>query len=225
MVKWYNIYNAPGGPSAHAEWSLFVTCLMTLMGYNTERLAWTRNVSELLMDFFREQIRDAAVISYSAQWTCRDLIMHWLNLNWLSWVSPRPPCLSSAAVRGASLSGDCSQEGSSIWRRLWWGAWAAAAVFLRIWRRRRSKSGSIPAQFYTVIGGEWRPWGRFKGRHFITAASGRDEGFQMVEILLKILPVERRSVQRWSLSYTGNEGEAFINPTLGTLASLQQWVQ
>lgn len=51
MVKWYNIYNAPGGPSAHAEWSLFVTCLMTLMGYNTERLAWTRNVSELLMDF------------------------------------------------------------------------------------------------------------------------------------------------------------------------------
>lgn len=44
MVKWYNIYNAPGGPSAHAEWSLFVTCLMTLMGYNTERLAWTRNL-------------------------------------------------------------------------------------------------------------------------------------------------------------------------------------
>lgn len=49
MVKWYNIYNAPGGPSAHAEWSLFVTCLMTLMGYNTERLAWTRNVSERSM--------------------------------------------------------------------------------------------------------------------------------------------------------------------------------
>uniref|UniRef100_A0A665T3E7 Anaphase-promoting complex subunit 1 n=1 Tax=Echeneis naucrates TaxID=173247 RepID=A0A665T3E7_ECHNA len=23
LVKWYNIYNAPGGPSAHAEWNLF----------------------------------------------------------------------------------------------------------------------------------------------------------------------------------------------------------
>lgn len=45
LVKWYNIYNAPGGPSAHAEWNQFVTCFMTLMGYNTERLTWTRNVS------------------------------------------------------------------------------------------------------------------------------------------------------------------------------------
>ncbi|XP_034407430.1 anaphase-promoting complex subunit 1 isoform X2 [Cyclopterus lumpus] len=44
LVKWYNIYNAPGGPSAHVEWNLFVTCFMTLMGYNTERLAWTRNL-------------------------------------------------------------------------------------------------------------------------------------------------------------------------------------
>uniref|UniRef100_A0A673CEJ0 Anaphase promoting complex subunit 1 n=1 Tax=Sphaeramia orbicularis TaxID=375764 RepID=A0A673CEJ0_9TELE len=44
LVKWYNIYNAPGGPSAHAEWNLFVTCFMTLMGYNTERLVWTRNL-------------------------------------------------------------------------------------------------------------------------------------------------------------------------------------
>ncbi|KAM3605750.1 uncharacterized protein V6R79_003985 [Siganus canaliculatus] len=44
LVKWYNIYNAPGGPSSHAEWSLFVTCFMTLMGYNTERLTWTRNL-------------------------------------------------------------------------------------------------------------------------------------------------------------------------------------
>uniref|UniRef100_A0A3Q3W0X4 Anaphase-promoting complex subunit 1 n=1 Tax=Mola mola TaxID=94237 RepID=A0A3Q3W0X4_MOLML len=44
LVKWYNIYNAPGGPSAHAEWNLFVTCFMTLMGYNTERLKWTRNL-------------------------------------------------------------------------------------------------------------------------------------------------------------------------------------
>lgn len=46
LVKWYNIYNAPGGPSTHAEWNLFVTCFMTLMGYNTERLTWTRNVSQ-----------------------------------------------------------------------------------------------------------------------------------------------------------------------------------
>ncbi|XP_035256642.1 anaphase-promoting complex subunit 1 isoform X2 [Anguilla anguilla] len=44
LIKWYNIYNAPGGPSAHLEWSLFVTCFMTLMGYNTDRLAWTRNL-------------------------------------------------------------------------------------------------------------------------------------------------------------------------------------
>uniref|UniRef100_A0A673WIX6 Anaphase-promoting complex subunit 1 n=1 Tax=Salmo trutta TaxID=8032 RepID=A0A673WIX6_SALTR len=43
LIKWYNIYNAPGGPSAHLEWNLFVTCFMTLMGYNTERLGWTRN--------------------------------------------------------------------------------------------------------------------------------------------------------------------------------------
>lgn len=46
LVKWYNIYNAPGGPSAHAEWNQFVTCFVTLMGYNTERLTWTRNVSQ-----------------------------------------------------------------------------------------------------------------------------------------------------------------------------------
>uniref|UniRef100_A0A672FSP0 Anaphase-promoting complex subunit 1 n=1 Tax=Salarias fasciatus TaxID=181472 RepID=A0A672FSP0_SALFA len=44
LVKWYNIYNAPGGLSVHAEWSLFVTCFMTLMGYNTERLTWTQNL-------------------------------------------------------------------------------------------------------------------------------------------------------------------------------------
>ncbi|GAA6076710.1 anaphase-promoting complex subunit 1 isoform X3, partial [Tachysurus ichikawai] len=44
LVKWYNVYNAPGGPSMHQEWNLFVTCLMTLMGYNTERLSWTRNL-------------------------------------------------------------------------------------------------------------------------------------------------------------------------------------
>ncbi|XP_026795079.3 anaphase-promoting complex subunit 1 isoform X1 [Pangasianodon hypophthalmus] len=44
LVKWYNIYNALGGPSMHQEWNLFVTCLMTLMGYNTERLSWTRNL-------------------------------------------------------------------------------------------------------------------------------------------------------------------------------------
>lgn len=47
LVKWYNMYNAPGGPSMHQEWNLFVTCLMTLMGYNTERLSWTRNVSNV----------------------------------------------------------------------------------------------------------------------------------------------------------------------------------
>uniref|UniRef100_A0A7N8XWN5 Anaphase-promoting complex subunit 1 n=1 Tax=Mastacembelus armatus TaxID=205130 RepID=A0A7N8XWN5_9TELE len=49
LVKWYNIYNAPGGPSAHAEWNLFVTCFMTLMGYNTERLTWTRNDWDYLL--------------------------------------------------------------------------------------------------------------------------------------------------------------------------------
>ncbi|XP_019371655.1 PREDICTED: anaphase-promoting complex subunit 1 isoform X1 [Gavialis gangeticus] len=44
LVKWYNAYNAPGGPSYHSEWNLFVTCLMNMMGYNTDRLAWTRNL-------------------------------------------------------------------------------------------------------------------------------------------------------------------------------------
>uniref|UniRef100_H3ATJ7 Anaphase-promoting complex subunit 1 n=1 Tax=Latimeria chalumnae TaxID=7897 RepID=H3ATJ7_LATCH len=44
FIKWYNTHNAPGGPSNQSEWNLFVTCLMNMMGYNTERLAWTRNV-------------------------------------------------------------------------------------------------------------------------------------------------------------------------------------
>ncbi|TRY97620.1 hypothetical protein DNTS_004749 [Danionella cerebrum] len=44
LVKWYNSYNAPGGPSMHLEWNRFVTCLMTLMGYNTDRLTWTRKL-------------------------------------------------------------------------------------------------------------------------------------------------------------------------------------
>ncbi|RLW07223.1 hypothetical protein DV515_00004274 [Chloebia gouldiae] len=44
LVKWYNAYNAPGGPNYHSEWNLFVTCLMNMMGYNTERLCWTRNL-------------------------------------------------------------------------------------------------------------------------------------------------------------------------------------
>ncbi|XP_018595771.2 anaphase-promoting complex subunit 1 isoform X3 [Scleropages formosus] len=44
LIKWYNIYNAPGGPSSHLEWNLFLTCFMTLMGYNTDRLSWTRNL-------------------------------------------------------------------------------------------------------------------------------------------------------------------------------------
>uniref|UniRef100_A0A803VVH8 Anaphase-promoting complex subunit 1 n=1 Tax=Ficedula albicollis TaxID=59894 RepID=A0A803VVH8_FICAL len=49
LVKWYNAYNAPGGPSYHSEWNLFVTCLMNMMGYNTERLCWTRNDWEYLL--------------------------------------------------------------------------------------------------------------------------------------------------------------------------------
>ncbi|KAB1256699.1 Anaphase-promoting complex subunit 1 [Camelus dromedarius] len=43
LVKWYNVHSAPGGPSYHSEWNLFVICLMNMMGYNTDRLAWTRN--------------------------------------------------------------------------------------------------------------------------------------------------------------------------------------
>ncbi|KAK0145167.1 Anaphase-promoting complex subunit 1 [Merluccius polli] len=35
LVKWYNTYNAPGGPSSHAEWNQFVTCFLSLLGYNT----------------------------------------------------------------------------------------------------------------------------------------------------------------------------------------------
>lgn len=45
LVKWYNCHNAPGGPSNHSEWNLFVTCLMNMMGYNTDKLSWTHNVS------------------------------------------------------------------------------------------------------------------------------------------------------------------------------------
>ncbi|KAM9809546.1 anaphase-promoting complex subunit 1 [Syngnathus typhle] len=45
LVKWYTIYNAPGGASPHSEWNLFVTCFLKLMGYNTERLTWTRNLN------------------------------------------------------------------------------------------------------------------------------------------------------------------------------------
>uniref|UniRef100_A0A3B5Q131 Anaphase promoting complex subunit 1 n=1 Tax=Xiphophorus maculatus TaxID=8083 RepID=A0A3B5Q131_XIPMA len=62
LVKWYNIYNAPGGPSAHAEWSQFVTCFMTLMGYNTERLAWTRHDWDyLLASHYHRQINSQPV--------------------------------------------------------------------------------------------------------------------------------------------------------------------
>uniref|UniRef100_A0A8C4PIT9 Anaphase promoting complex subunit 1 n=1 Tax=Equus asinus TaxID=9793 RepID=A0A8C4PIT9_EQUAS len=43
LVKWYSVHSAPGGPSYHSEWNLFVICLMNMMGYNTDRLAWTRN--------------------------------------------------------------------------------------------------------------------------------------------------------------------------------------
>uniref|UniRef100_A0A2K6THS6 Anaphase-promoting complex subunit 1 n=1 Tax=Saimiri boliviensis boliviensis TaxID=39432 RepID=A0A2K6THS6_SAIBB len=50
LVKWYNVHSAPGGPSYHSEWNLFVTCLMNLMGYNTDRLAWTRNDWEYLVN-------------------------------------------------------------------------------------------------------------------------------------------------------------------------------
>uniref|UniRef100_A0A8C9YHF7 Anaphase-promoting complex subunit 1 n=1 Tax=Sander lucioperca TaxID=283035 RepID=A0A8C9YHF7_SANLU len=62
LVKWYNIYNAPGGPSSHAEWNLFVTCFMTLMGYNTERLAWTRNdLDYLLGSLYHRQMNSQPV--------------------------------------------------------------------------------------------------------------------------------------------------------------------
>ncbi|XP_056423181.1 anaphase-promoting complex subunit 1 [Hyla sarda] len=44
LVKWYNSHNAPGGPSNHSEWNLFVTCLMNMMGYNTNKLSWTHNL-------------------------------------------------------------------------------------------------------------------------------------------------------------------------------------
>ncbi|PIO35329.1 hypothetical protein AB205_0200760, partial [Aquarana catesbeiana] len=44
LNKWYNCHNAPGGPSNHSEWNLFVTCLMNMMGYNTDKLAWTHNL-------------------------------------------------------------------------------------------------------------------------------------------------------------------------------------
>ncbi|XP_059501188.1 anaphase-promoting complex subunit 1 isoform X1 [Stegostoma tigrinum] len=44
LIKWYNAYNAPGGPNYHSEWNMFVICLMNLMGYNTDRLKWTRNL-------------------------------------------------------------------------------------------------------------------------------------------------------------------------------------
>ncbi|KAM4771923.1 anaphase-promoting complex subunit 1 [Rhinophrynus dorsalis] len=44
LVKWYNSHNAPGGPTNHSEWNVFVTCLMNMMGYNTDKLSWTRNL-------------------------------------------------------------------------------------------------------------------------------------------------------------------------------------
>ncbi|KAJ8250814.1 hypothetical protein COCON_G00227360 [Conger conger] len=50
LVKWYTVYNAPGGPSMHLEWSLFVTCFLSLMGYSTDRLAWTHSVSPVGLD-------------------------------------------------------------------------------------------------------------------------------------------------------------------------------
>ncbi|XP_078504893.1 anaphase-promoting complex subunit 1 [Lissotriton helveticus] len=43
LVKWYNVHNAPGGPSNYSEWNLFSVFLMNLMGYNTDKLPWIRN--------------------------------------------------------------------------------------------------------------------------------------------------------------------------------------
>ncbi|XP_035687108.1 anaphase-promoting complex subunit 1-like isoform X1 [Branchiostoma floridae] len=40
FVKWYTTHNAPGSPS-QSEWSLFVSCLLSMMGYNTGRLSLT----------------------------------------------------------------------------------------------------------------------------------------------------------------------------------------
>ncbi|XP_043916095.1 anaphase-promoting complex subunit 1 [Protopterus annectens] len=45
LIKWYSTYNAPGGPCYHSEWNMFVTCLMNMMGYNTDRLMWTQNLN------------------------------------------------------------------------------------------------------------------------------------------------------------------------------------
>lgn len=165
MVKWYNIYNAPGGPSAHAEWSLFVTCLMTLMGYNTERLAWTRNVSEPSMGF-RVEIRGAAVIS---SWLFCSTTRSWWNSTLLQ-SEPVPLRLSPSFL---SFSLRCLSLRWLQPRRLVHLTEALMRCVRRpgafLWRRRRSKSCTI----LHIDGGKWWKWKRF-----ITAVSGRcDEGF------------------------------------------------
>lgn len=97
LVKWYNIYNAPGGPSAHAEWNLFVTCFMMLMGYNTERLTWTRNVSQVKVRTLSfSNTRDLTLIS----------VLHTLFFSQLHFEVPLSPVIAAKKARPSDGGSD-----------------------------------------------------------------------------------------------------------------------
>lgn len=122
LVKWYNIYNAPGGPSAHAEWNQFVTCFMALMGYNTERLSWTQHVSQAFLFCFN-------LNWLSMLWAYQCVICSWCTISLISsviwqlvpWSSSLCIALFPAAFWSSSFTCDRSQEGSTFRRRIWWG--------------------------------------------------------------------------------------------------------
>ena len=42
--RWYTVRTSPGGVGSQSEWSLFITCLLIMMGYDTSKLAFTNKV-------------------------------------------------------------------------------------------------------------------------------------------------------------------------------------
>ena len=53
------------------------------------------------------------------------------------------PCFPPATFWSASLSSNCSQEGSSLWWRLWWGVWVCLICC--------DVSGTVTVELFKVI--------------------------------------------------------------------------
>ena len=42
QARWYVSRNAPGRPACPSEWTIFVGCLLGLLGWSTEHTPWAR---------------------------------------------------------------------------------------------------------------------------------------------------------------------------------------